>query len=114
VRLNASNALAGGKSVLRKDCFAICSAKLHIEVLQKAGVTKEWASQEGLLYEADNRRPPVGFALTVADLNLDRQISANNGTATDNPNIPLIGTAKIQPDRSRDQLGEDRVVGACI
>jgi hypothetical protein len=41
-------------------------------------------------------------------------LSANNGTATNEPNIRLIGAAEIQPDGGRDPLGEDRVVGACI
>jgi hypothetical protein len=67
-----------------------------------------------IAFRSDTTAGDRDVTANIIQIFLDGQISANNGTATDKPNIPLIGAAEIQPDGDRDPLGEDRVIGACI
>jgi hypothetical protein len=51
-----------------------------------------------IAFRSDTTAGDRDVTANIIQIFLDGQISANNGTATDKPNIPLIGAAEIQPD----------------
>jgi hypothetical protein len=53
-------------SVRRENDLAVRSAKIGIEVLEKAREAEQRSGHEGLLHEADNGGPLVRLSLAIA------------------------------------------------